>query len=298
MKRFKVLPVVLLVLLLLAACNANHVTNKAPNAKFYKITDASGKQVKLSKRPKKIISLMPSNTEILFALGLGKEVKGVSSSDDYPAATKKIPKVVTTEIDTEKIIAMKPDLVLGHASSLATQKDAYNQLKEAKVPVFIVKDAQTLQDTEKTIKQIGKLTGTAAKATKLVKHMEKEKADLQKQVKKQQQRPKVWIEISSDLYTAGKKTFMNEMLELAGGKNIVSQSGYPKYSEEAIIKANPDVIITTYPNAKKVISKRSAWKNIQAVKKGHIYELDADKLSRPGPRLIDGAKEIYRTIYQ
>lgn len=296
MKLLKSLPILLLAGIL-ASCGMSSTTEKAQTPSFHKVVDAEGNKIQLKQKPKKIVSLIPSNTEILFALGLGKEVKGVTAYDDYPKAAQKITKVVSTEVDTEKIIAMKPDLVLGHESSLNFQKDAYKQLEEAKIPLFVVKDAQTLQSAEKTIEQIGQLTGTTDKAKAVVQRMEKQKASLQTKAAKQKKQPTVWIEISNDLYTAGDNTFMNEMLDLAGGKNIVTKKGYPKYNEEQVIKADPDVIITTYPNAKQVIAKRKAWKNIRAVKDGRIYSLDADELSRPGPRLIDGAEEIYQAIY-
>lgn len=296
MKLLKSLPILLLAGIL-ASCGMSSTTEKAQTPSFHKVVDAEGNKIQLKQKPKKIVSLIPSNTEILFALGLGKEVKGVTAYDDYPKAAQKITKVVSTEVDTEKIIAMKPDLVLGHESSLNFQKDAYKQLEEAKIPLFVVKDAQTLQSAEKTIEQIGQLTGTTDKAKAVVQRMEKQKASLQTKAAKQKKQPTVWIEISNDLYTAGDNTFMNEMLDLAGGKNIVTKKGYPKYNEEQIIKADPDVIITTYPNAKQEIAKRKAWKNIRAVKDGRIYSLDADELSRPGPRLIDGAEEIYQAIY-
>lgn len=296
MKLLKSLPILLLAGIL-ASCGMSSTTEKAQTPSFHKVVDAEGNKIQLKQKPKKIVSLIPSNTEILFALGLGKEVKGVTAYDDYPKAAQKITKVVSTEVDTEKIIAMKPDLVLGHESSLNFQKDAYKQLEEAKIPLFVVKDAQTLQSAEKTIEQIGQLTGTTDKAKSVVQRMEKQKASLQTKAAKQKKQPTVWIEISNDLYTAGDNTFMNEMLDLAGGKNIVTKKGYPKYNEEQVIKADPDVIITTYPNAKQEIAKRKAWKNIRAVKDGRIYSLDADELSRPGPRLIDGAEEIYQAIY-
>lgn len=296
MKLLKSLPILLLAGIL-ASCGMSSTTEKAQTPSFHKVVDAEGNKIQLKQKPKKIVSLIPSNTEILFALGLGKEVKGVTAYDDYPKAAQKITKVVSTEVDTEKVIAMKPDLVLGHESSLNFQKDAYKQLEEAKIPLFVVKDAQTLQSAEKTIEQIGQLTGTTDKAKAVVQRMEKQKASLQTKAAKQKKQPTVWIEISNDLYTAGDNTFMNEMLDLAGGKNIVTKKGYPKYNEEQVIKADPDVIITTYPNAKQEIAKRKAWKNIRAVKDGRIYSLDADELSRPGPRLIDGAEEIYQAIY-
>ncbi|MBC1733776.1 ABC transporter substrate-binding protein [Listeria seeligeri] len=295
MKWFKGITVVLLLAVLTACGNTE---SKAPVEKTEKIEvkDATGDTIKLSEAPTKIISLMPSNTEILFSLGLGDDVIGVSAYDDYPAETKKITKVVSTNVDTEKIISLKPDLVLGHESMLSSQKDAYQQLKDAGITVFVVPDATNLKDTEKTITTIGELTGTEKEATQVTTSMEDQKATIEKRAKELKTSPKVWIEISPDLYTAGKGTFMNEMLELAGGTNIVTESGFIPYNEEKVIQQNPAIILSVYPDAKSIISERSAWKDISAVKNDQIYEMDANKLSRPGPRLLEGAADIQAVL--
>lgn len=292
MKWFKGIAVVLLLAILTACGNTE---TKAPEKKTEKIEvkDATGNTITLEEAPTKIVSLMPSNTEILFALDLGDKVKGVTAYDDYPKEAQKVEKVTSTSVDTEKIIAIKPDLVLGHESMLATEKDAYQLLKDAGINVFVVPDATDLKAAEKSIITVGKLTGKEKEAKEVTDSMEEQKVAIEKKAKELKTSPKVWIEISPDLYTAGKGTFMNEMLELAGGTNVVTESGFIPYNEEKVVELQPDIILSVYPDAKATIQKRAAWKDIPAVKNDKIYEMDANKLSRPGPRLLEGAADIH-----
>ncbi|ACK39901.1 ABC transporter substrate-binding protein [Listeria monocytogenes] len=295
MKWFKGIAVVLLLAILTACGNTE---TKAPEKKTEKIEvkDATGNTITLEEAPTKIVSLMPSNTEILFALDLGDKVKGVTAYDDYPKEAQKVEKVTSTSVDTEKIIAIKPDLVLGHESMLATEKDAYQLLKDAGINVFVVPDATDLKAAEKSIITVGKLTGKEKEAKEVTDSMEEQKVAIEKKAKELKTSPKVWIEISPDLYTAGKGTFMNEMLELAGGTNVVTESGFIPYNEEKVVELQPDIILSVYPDAKATIQKRAAWKDIPAVKNDKIYEMDANKLSRPGPRLLEGAADIQAVL--
>ncbi|EQA3616260.1 ABC transporter substrate-binding protein [Listeria monocytogenes] len=295
MKWFKGIAVVLLLAILTACGNTE---TKAPEKKTEKIEvkDATGNTITLEEAPTKIVSLMPSNTEILFALDLGYKVKGVTAYDDYPKEAQKVEKVTSTSVDTEKIIAIKPDLVLGHESMLATEKDAYQLLKDAGINVFVVPDATDLKAAEKSIITVGKLTGKEKEAKEVTDSMEEQKVAIEKKAKELKTSPKVWIEISPDLYTAGKGTFMNEMLELAGGTNVVTESGFIPYNEEKVVELQPDIILSVYPDAKATIQKRAAWKDIPAVKNDKIYEMDANKLSRPGPRLLEGAADIQAVL--
>ncbi|EKF1560759.1 ABC transporter substrate-binding protein [Listeria monocytogenes] len=295
MKWFKGIAVVLLLAILTACGNTE---TKAPEKKTEKIEvkDATGNTITLEEAPTKIVSLMPSNTEILFALDLGDKVKGVTAYDDYPKEAQKVEKVTSTSVDTEKIIAIKPDLVLGHESMLATEKDAYQLLKDAGINVFVVPDATDLKAAEKSIITVGKLTGKEKEAKEVTDSMEEQKVAIEKKAKELKTSPKVWIEISPDLYTAGKGTFMNEMLELAGGTNVVTESGFIPYNEEKVVELQPDIILSVYPDAKATIQKRAAWKDIPALKNDKIYEMDANKLSRPGPRLLEGAADIQAVL--
>lgn len=177
---------------------------------------------------------------------------------------------------------------------MSYNKDAYDQIKKANIPVFVVSDAQTFDAAYKTFTQIGDLTGTRKEADELVASMQ---AANKVEERARKVKAKVWLEISPDLYTAGQDTFINEMLTNIQAKNIVTEKGYPQYSEEQVIKAAPDVIITIYPNAKQEIAKRSAWKNIPAVKNNRIYDIDPSIVSRPGPRLIEGQEALFKAIY-
>ncbi|EAE4848923.1 ABC transporter substrate-binding protein, partial [Listeria monocytogenes] len=182
MKWFKGIAVVLL-LAILTACGNTEVKETTKQTEEIKVKDATGETITLKKAPTKIVSLIPSNTEILFELGLGDEVKGVSAYDDYPKEAQKIEKVTSTSVDTEKIIALKPDLVLGHESMLATEKDAYKILTDAGINVFVVPDATNLKEVEKSIATIGDLTGTEKEATKVTDSMEKQKVAIEKKAK-------------------------------------------------------------------------------------------------------------------
>ncbi|EBD1575258.1 ABC transporter substrate-binding protein [Listeria monocytogenes] len=295
MKWFKGIAVVLL-LAILTACGNTETKEPEKKTEKIEVKDATGNTITLEEAPTKIVSLMPSNTEILFALDLGDKVKGVTAYDDYPKEAQKVEKVTSTSVDTEKIIAIKPDLVLGHESMLATEKDAYQLLKDAGINVFVVPDATDLKAAEKSIITVGKLTGKEKEAKEVTDSMEEQKVAIEKKAKELKTSPKVWIEISPDLYTAGKGTFMNEMLELAGGTNVVTESGFIPYNEEKVVELQPDIILSVYPDAKATIQKRAAWKDIPAVKNDKIYEMDANKLSRPGPRLLEGAADIQAVL--
>jgi len=271
------------------------------------VTDATKSKITIKKEPKRIVSLMPSNTEILYALNKGKDVVGVTDYDNYPTSVSKIAKVSdknTLTPNVEKIISLKPDLVLAHQSSLSTAGDAFKQLKAAGITVYVVKDAETFDSVYGTILDIGKVTGKVKEANSVVNKMKTSLKKIQDKVSKSKVHPSVYVEISGppETYTAGNGTFINEMINKIGAKNIASnQKGWIKYSEEAVIKANPDVIITTYGYYEKDLPKkvvaRQNWGTIKAVKNKRVYDVNSDTTSRPGPRLVEGVEELAKAIY-
>ncbi|MDA7027456.1 ABC transporter substrate-binding protein [Bacillus sp. CLL-7-23] len=267
------------------------------------VKDASGKEIKIEKEPKRIVSLMPSNTEITYALGLGKKVVGVTDLDTYPKEVEKVEKIGSMEFNTEKIISLKPDLVLAHASSMQNAKEGLNQLRDAGITVVIVNDATSFEETYQSIKLIGKATGAKQAATDLVKSMKSDLAAIQKTAEgiSAEQQKKVFVQVSPapEIFTTGKGTFMHEMLEVIHAKNAASaQKGWSKMTEEAIVKLNPDVIITTTGAASvEEIKKRSGWSTVNAIKNKQVFNVDQDLVSRPGPRLIKGVEELAKTIY-
>ncbi len=201
------------------------------------VKDGLGEDVTIKAEPKKIVSLIPSNTEIAYALGLGDKIVGVSDFDNYPEDVKTKTKIGGMEFNVEKIISLKPDLVLAHASSAHNSRDGLKQLKDAGITVLVVNDAKSFDDVYASIELIGKATGASDKAKQVIDEMKEKLAQIQEKAKQipADKQANVWIEVSPppQLYTAGKGTFMDEMLQLISAKNVAgSLEGWPMVTEE------------------------------------------------------------------
>lgn len=266
------------------------------------VTDDTDNKVEFKQEPTKIVSLMPSNTEILFALGLDDHVIGVTDNDTYPEAATKKDKVGGMELNIEKIISLKPDAVFAHGMIAESAKSGIQQLRDAGIPVFVVKNASNFDETYDTIKTIGKITNRSAKADQIVEDMKAKVKDVQAKVADVKKR-NVFVENSDEpeIYTAGKDTFMQEILNLANVKNVADdQSGWFKIDPEEIIKRDPDVYLITYnyvPNIVEKVKKRQGFKDLKAIKNDRVVQVDPDKTSRPGPRLAEGLEEVAKAVY-
>ncbi|MBK5499267.1 MULTISPECIES: ABC transporter substrate-binding protein [unclassified Peribacillus] len=282
-------------------------TNHTENQAFpITIKDATGEKVTIEEQPKKIVTLIPSNTEVVFALGLGKKVVGVSDNDNYPEETKEIEKVGGMEMNTELIVSLKPDLVLAHASSAHNSNEGLQQLKDAGIDVLVVNDAQSFDEVYESIDMIGQATGEHDKAKEIVANMKTKLKKIQEKAKsvKDEERKTVLVEVSPspDIYTPGKNTFMNEMLNIISAKNAAAElDGWAKIDEESMIAANPDVIITTYGYYTKdpisEVTGRKGWEDVAAVKDGQVFDVHSDLVTRSGPRLIEGVEELAKSVY-
>lgn len=266
------------------------------------VTDDTDNKVEFKQEPTKIVSLMPSNTEILFALGLDDHVIGVTDNDTYPEAATKKDKVGGMELNIEKIISLKPDAVFAHGMIAESAKSGIQQLRDADIPVFVVKNASNFEETYDTIKTIGKITNRSAKADQIVEDMKAKVKDVQAKVADVKKR-NVFVENSDEpeIYTAGKDTFMQEILNLANVKNVADdQSGWFKIDPEEIIKRDPEVYLITYnyvPNIVEKVKKRQGFKDLKAIKNDRVVQVDPDKTSRPGPRLAEGLEEVAKAVY-
>lgn len=271
------------------------------------LTDSTGHTVTIDKKPEKIIPLIPSNTEILFALGLGEKVIAVTENDNYPEEVLELEKVGDAQINVEKIISLEPDLVLAHESGKNMAFDAFEQLIDAGINVYFVSDAQSIEETFASIEEIGKVTGAEEEAQQLVEEMKKgfeEISAIAEQIPGDE-RKSVFFEISGEpeIYTGGAGTFFNELIELINAKNAAgSLEGWAKIDPEAIVDLNPDVIITLYgefstEDPVEQVKNRDGFGDVNAVKNGQIFDLDDDIVSRPGPRLVDGAKALANLVY-
>ena len=289
-KQFKVIYLFIILAVILAACSTN--------------SDKSTKNEQSEKSYDRIISLIPSNTEILYELGLGDKVVGVSTVDDYPKEVKDKKQFDAMKLNKEALLKAKPDLILAHESQKSTDGKVLNGLKDSGVKVVYVKDAQSIDEMYETFKQVGKVTGKEKEANALVKETKNNTKKVVNSVPKDAKSQKVFMEVSSEpeIYTAGKNTFFDDMLKQLKAKNSFSNlDGWQKVSKESIIKKNPDVMISTMGISEKdyqqIIDKRGGFESLNAVQKGIIEAVNGDQISRPGPRIDDGLKALRDGIY-
>lgn len=278
------------IVLLMSACSGGNNNQKSD---------------KSSKSYDRIISLMPSNTEILYKLGLGKKIVGVSTVDDYPKDVKNKKQFNAMKLNKEALLKAKPDLILAHESQKSTDGKVLKSLQKSGVKVVYVKDAQSLKETYASFEQVGKVVNREKQAHKLVKETRHNVNKVINSVPKDQQKKKVFMEVSSEpeIYTAGKHTFFDDMLTKLHAKNdFASKEGWKKVSKEDIIKKNPDVMISTMGTSeadyKKMVKQRGGFENINAVKHNEIKAVNGDQISRPGPRIDEGLKALRDALYK
>ncbi|MFC0522730.1 ABC transporter substrate-binding protein [Pontibacillus salicampi] len=270
------------------------------------IRDAMDNEVTFEEAPKKIVSLIPSNTEILFSLGLGDRVVGVSDFANYPEEAASKEKIGGQELNIEKILSLEPDVVMAHASGAHNSEQGLQQLRDAGIPVYVVQDATSFESVYDTLASVGKITGTSGKASTIVEEMKASLVEIKQKADDipNEEKKKVFMEVSPapEIYTTGKGTFLNEMLNTINATNAVGdQEGWIKMNNEAIVELQPEVIVTTYgyytENPKEKVMSREGWDSVPAIKEEQVYDVHSDLVTRPGPRLIEGVNELAKAVY-
>lgn len=266
------------------------------------MTDALDNEVTIAEKPERIVSLIPSNTESLFALGLNDEIVGVSEFDNYPEEATEKDKVGGMEFNIEQIISLDPDVVFAHESDAHNSADGLDQLRDANIAVIVVNDASSFEDTYTSIEMMAEATGTTEKGEEIIEAMKTKIAAIEEKAQDVQDEAKVWVEVDPELYTTGTNTFIDEMLSIIHAENVAGdEEGWVQFTEEDAVNLNPDVIVTTYgdyvENPKDEILAREAWQNVPAVKNERVYDVHPDLVSRSGPRLAEGIEEFAKVIY-
>ncbi|HEY2495155.1 MAG TPA: ABC transporter substrate-binding protein [Paenibacillus sp.] len=268
------------------------------------VKDSTGESFTFAEAPKRIVSVSPAETEALFAIGLDNEIVGVSDYDDYPEAVVSKPKMGgVMKPNEEAIIASEADIVF---TGISMSEEAVKKLRDLGIQIFKT-DPKTVEDILSNIELYGQITDHQAQAKVVMDHMKQERDEVIEAVKSvtPEQKKKVYVEFSPG-WTVGKGEFMDELITLAGGVNVASDTvGWNKISEEKIIQDNPDVILysknviddVTKKGLDDMIKGRSGWDQITAVKNEAIFGLDDNLLSRPGPRATAGLKEVAKAIY-
>jgi len=252
----------------------------------------------------RIISLAPSTTEILFALGLDSEIVGVSTFCNYPEAALGKEKVGTfSQPDIEKILLLKPDIIFATGLEQAAPIEGLRQLK---LKIYI-SDPRNMQELFDSIRAIGKAAGREKEAGILVDRMKNKISQIETRlgVISQDEKPKVYIEIwHAPSMTAGKGSFVDELISLAGGINIAHDTPrpYSSFSPEQVINRDPDFIFLAYMSeeaAIDIVRTRLGWNKIKAVKNNCIYnDINPDLFLRPGPRLVEGLEKIQKRLHR
>jgi iron complex transport system substrate-binding protein len=263
--------------------------------------DAKPDQKRVAQR---IVSCAPSTTEILFVLGAQGKLVGVSTACDYPPEAKTITKIGDmANPNLEKVLGLKPDLVVSTPFMSPTVADA---LRKQGVDVY-VSDQNNFADLFASITRIGELSGAEKRAAQLTGDLRRRMEAVETKIAgiPGARRPKVFIQVASDpLYTAGKGSFVDELVTRAGGGNVAAgvKTPYAQVTSEFVVQQDPDFILAcdmvALKDAIKQISGRLGWSNIKAVKQNHIItSIDADLLIRPGPRLMDGLEKLYDALH-
>lgn len=279
----------------LTACGPTPTPTKA----VVTLTDDAGRTVQIVEEPQRIISLAPSNTELLFALGLGPRVVGVSDYTTYPSEAAELPSVGGMPLNFEKIVSLEPDLIL--AAGITTQDDLA-KLEELKQPVLVLNPTD-IEEILSNLLLVGKATATEAKAEEIVAQMREEWEAILEKTKELKERPRVFVELDETLYTVAPGSFIDPLIAMAGGVNIaadVVDNPYPQFSAEEVIKRDPQIIVladAAYGITPESVKARPGWNVITAVKEGTIHPIDPDPISRPGPRVIEGLKSLTKIIH-
>ncbi len=265
------------------------------------VTDDDKNSVTIAKEPARIVSTAPSNTEILFALGLGSRVVGVSELDDYPPEAKAIPKIGGfLQVNRELVVARTPDLVLGTLGD----EEALAPIAKTGVPVLIF-NPLSLEGVYASIAAIGQATGATTQATALVASLKAQVQAVSDAAAKTGTSPTVFYALDNTLWTAGPGSFVDELIHLAHGTNVADKSAGPatkdffQLAAEQLVALDPDVILlpnTAYKSAKEFTSD-PRFASLKAVKDGRVMVIDDVIVTRPGPRIAGGLKVLAAAIH-
>lgn len=244
---------------------------------------------------RRIVSLTPSNTEILFALGLDAKVVGVTDYCDYPPEARQKVKVGDVNISVERVLTLKPDLVVAHrllnARVIPTLQRMHLRVISA--------DPRSFMELFAFIRLIGRETGAAKAADQLVSRMQNTLNRIAGKVKQMRARPGVLFMTGIEPpWAAGKGTFPDDLMQKAGGRNVITvkTNGFQAISMEALLAANPEVIILT-GGSKETLLKHRLWKRTRAVQSQRVYNVDPDVFLRTGPRLAQAVEELFTLLH-
>lgn len=278
---------------------------ETPDSPFLTLVDDAGREITLASVPQRIVSLAPSNTEILYAVGAGEQVVGRDEFSDHPQEASEVESVGGSmgQYSTEAILALEPDLVL--AAEINTP-ELIHQLEELGLVVYFLRNPTTIEEMYTNLEVVAKLTGHESQTAELVGSLQARVAAVDGKITTLSARPAVFYEIdatdASKPYTYGPGTFGDLLIERAGGTNIGAMltDPYPQISLEQVVLSNPSFIIlgdSMWGVTPESVKTRPGWESLDAVQNDRVHPFDDNLVSRPGPRLVDGLEQLARLLH-
>jgi len=263
--------------------------------------DEVGREVAVPFSPKRIVSLAPNITETLFSLGLDEEIVGVSIHCNFPEKAKTKVRVGSyITLDYEKIISVKPDLII--ATGVGNTRDMVDRLEQLGLSTYVIYP-KNFEDILQSIIHIGQVVNREKEARAIVEGIKK-RSQRVVELTRDLPRPKVFVQIGdAPMVIAGKGSFTDDLIRIAGGENIAGKDKevYPRIGMEEILKRSPEVIVISSMNPtgdyRKILQEWNRWKTIPAVKNGRVHVINSDLIDRPSPRIIEGLEELARILH-
>ena len=286
-------------LILTAACSKPHNNNPDGHVGFHQITDEVGRTITVPDTVTRFISLAPSLTEIVFAIGAGDRLVGRTTYCNYPAEALKVEAVGDTlKPSIERIIALRPQIVF---VSTASQLEAFTSELEAHHIAVYVSDSHDLDGVFHSIERLADLLGKRPQADELLQQLRNRVRAVAEKVKSQPP-VRVFYQVSAEpLYTIGRDAFLTDLIKRAGGISVTADvpGAWPKYSAESALAAKPEAIVLPTADSMGDVNSdvASALKRSPAVANGRVYKIDRDHLSRPGPRAVDALEDLARALH-
>lgn len=285
------------------ACTTGGTSSAASSAESGTLTDREGNEVQIPDSLERIVSLSPSNTEILAGLGLADKIIAADTHSADAGVDAAVATIDMMNVNIEAISALKPDAVFLNGMSQTGTEDPYATLKDAGVQVIYIPSAASLADIQKDITFMAGYTKTADKGEKLLADMDSAVSELKAIGDTITEKKKVYFEVSEapNCYSTGTGTYLNEMLEIIGAENVFAdQENWISVTEESVIAANPDVILTSVAwegyDFNEILA-RAGWEATNAVKNKAVYAIPSNPTSRASQNVVEGMKSIAQTVY-
>ncbi|MFK4947447.1 ABC transporter substrate-binding protein [Lactococcus formosensis subsp. formosensis] len=303
-KKILTITALLFIVVSLSSCaNNNHETQEVNQSKV-EITTPQGEKIKVPNSIQRVVSLSPAVTQIINDLGQKDKLIAVDTqSPKYVSGLEKVQQTDLMNLDFEKIMALKPELLFVSDLTMFQSEDKIKKLQDKGTAVVVLPTEKNFKEIESNICLVATALNQKEKGEQLAGQMEKDITAFREQATRIRQKKRVLFEIaaSREIYSMGKDTYVNEMIETIGAENVMAkETGAIKVSEEAAIMSNPDVILTNVeyvPDPIHDILKMKGWEEVKAVKNKAVYSIDNERSSLPNQHIVQAMREMAKAVY-